>query len=62
MASITTFFVGFTIIVAIALAITAATVGVWTYQFFARNRRERLAQQRPFVSYYRDLGQHAFAN
>lgn len=47
------FFVGLSIIVAIALVVTAATVGVWSFQYFARNRKARIAQRQPLFSYYR---------
>ena len=47
------FFVGLSIIVAIALVVTAATVGVWSFQYFARNRQVRIAQRQPLFSYYR---------
>lgn len=49
------FFVGLSIIVAIALVVTAATAGVWTVQWFAQNRRTRVAQHKPLVSYYRGI-------
>ncbi|KNX38371.1 hypothetical protein [Luteipulveratus halotolerans] len=47
------FFVGLSIIVGLALIVTAATAGVWSVQYFARNRRVRLEQRQPLFSYYR---------
>ncbi|AKU16160.1 hypothetical protein [Luteipulveratus mongoliensis] len=47
------FFIGLSIIVAIALVVTAATAGRWTVQYFARNRKIRVAQRQPLVRYYR---------
>lgn len=59
------FFIGLSIILAIALAVTIATAGVWTVQYFARNRRVRVAQHQPLVTYYRQRAftqPHAFSH
>ncbi|MDE9365583.1 hypothetical protein PZ938_08185 [Luteipulveratus sp. YIM 133132] len=53
MNALPTFFIGLSIIVAIALVVTAATAGVWTVQYFARNRKVRIAEHQPLVGYYR---------
>lgn len=56
------FYTGFSVIVLAALVAMVAVFAAWTVQFFARNRAERLAQRRPLVAYYRNLGSHSFAH
>lgn len=55
MNALPTFFAGLSIIVALALVVTAATAGVWTVQWFARNRQVRVNERTPLVSYYRQV-------
>ncbi|NNG40134.1 hypothetical protein HJ588_12755 [Flexivirga sp. ID2601S] len=55
MADITTFFIGFMIINAIALALFVAFAATELTKFFTANRKQRLARHEPFVSYYRGL-------
>lgn len=62
MADITVFFMAFAVITTVAVVALAAILGTWAVQFFATNRRTRLAQHTPFMRYYRDLGQHAFVH
>lgn len=56
------FFIGFSIITAVALVAMVAVLGTWTVQFFARNRKQRVASHQPLVRYYTRLGSHAFAS
>ena len=56
------FFVGFTVITVVALVAMVAVLGTWTVQFFARNRKQRVATQQPLVRYYSNLGSHAFSH
>lgn len=56
------FFTGFSIITVIALVAMVAVLGTWTVQFFARNRKQRVATQQPLVRYYSHLGSHSFAS
>ncbi|WP_265447846.1 hypothetical protein [Flexivirga meconopsidis] len=55
MADITTFFIGFVIINAIALALFVAFAATESVKFFRANRKQRLARREPFVTYYRTL-------
>lgn len=56
------FFTGFSIITVIALVAMVAVLGTWTVQFFARNRKQRVATRQPLVRYYSHLGSHSFAS
>lgn len=54
-ASITGFVTAALTLVGIALAILVVSVGIAAFQFFAENRRVRVARHEPLVRYYRQV-------
>lgn len=54
-ASVTTFVTASLVAVGIALAVLVTAVGIAAVQFFAENRRVRVARHEPFLAYYRAL-------
>lgn len=55
MIDITTFFIGFVIVNAIALALLVGFAAVELTRFFAANRKQRLARHEPVRRYYSQL-------
>lgn len=54
-ASVTGFVTAALVLVAIALGILVIAVGVSAFQFFAENRRVRVARHEPLLGYYRQV-------
>lgn len=54
-ASISAFLTAALTLVGIALAVLVVAVGVAAFQFFAENRRVRVARREPLVGYYRHV-------
>ena len=54
-ASVTGFVTAALTFVGIALAILVVSVGVAAFQFFAENRRVRVARHEPLIGYYRQV-------
>lgn len=54
-ATISGFVTASLVLVGLALAVLLVSVGIAAFQFFAENRRVRVARQEPLVGYYRHL-------
>lgn len=58
MVDISTFFIGFMIVNAVALALLVGFAAVEATRFFRVNRSQRIARQRPIGRYYARLAFH----